>query len=144
GGLGHSRALHALAIQGAVGGLQNAHVVLIEPLSSGPADLACTEVPLASDGSGVALALEQLAKRHLTRLEGVRRAPDDDGAEANPLRIASGDERRARGRARRLDQVLRQSQALAANRVDAWGRHAPDLSRAVGADVSVTDVVAQH
>ena len=144
GGLGQARALHALAIQRAVGGFEDAHVVLVEALSSGPADLAPTQVPLAGDGGGVALALEQLAQRQFSRLEGVRRAPDDDGAEAHPLRIAAGHERRARGRARRLDQVLRQSQALAANRVNARGRHAPDLPRPISADVTVANVIAQH
>ena len=89
-------------------------MVLVEALSGGPTDLARSEVPLAGDGGGVALALEQLTEGHFARLEGVRRAADDDGAETHPLRIAPGHERRARGRACRLDQVLRQSQALAA------------------------------
>ena len=99
---------------------------------------------LPTMAGGVALALEQLTQGHFAGLEGVRRAPDDDGAETRTQRIAPGHERRARGRASRLHQVLRQPQPLAGELVDARGRHAPDLARAIGADVAVADVVGQH
>ena len=144
GGLGHAGALHAVAIQGAIGGLEDADMVLVEALAGRPALLARAEMPLAGDAGGVALALEQLAQRHFAGLEGIRRAPDDDGAETQPLRIAPGHQRRARRRASRLHQVLRQPQALAGELVDARRRHAADLARAVGADVAVADVVGQH
>ena len=93
--------------------LEDADVVLVEALARRPALLARAEVPLAGDAGGVALALEQLAERHFAGLKRVRRAADDDGAETQPLRIAPGHQRRARRRAGRLHQVLRQPQALA-------------------------------
>ena len=70
-----------LAIEGAVGGLEDADAVLVEALAGRPALLARPEMPLAGHAGGVAAALEQLAQGHFAGLEGVRRAPDDDGAE---------------------------------------------------------------
>ncbi len=143
-GFGQAGALHGIAIQGAIRGFEDAHVVLIEALAGRPALLARAEVPLAGHTGGVARALEQFAESHFARLERVRRAPDDDCREPQPLRIAPGDQCRARGRAGWLDQVLRQAQTLAGNRIDAWRRHSADFARAISTDVTVADVVAEH
>ena len=107
----------------------------------------CSSAPrchLPTIAGGVALAFEELTQGHFVGLEGIRRATADDGAETQTHRITPGHERRARRRAPRLHQELCQTQSLAGELVDAWGRHAPDLARAIGADVAVADVVGQH
>ena len=60
GGLGHPGALHAVAVQGAVGSLEDAYAVLVKALAGRPTLFARPEMPLADDGGGVAPALEQL------------------------------------------------------------------------------------
>ena len=143
-GFGQAAALHGVAIQGAIRGFEDPHVVLIETLARRPALLARAEMPLACHTSRVARALEQFAESHLARLERVRRAAGDDGREAQPLRIAPGDQCRPRGCAGWLDQVLRQAQTLRGNGIDAWRRHAADFAPAIGTNIAVADVVAEH
>jgi hypothetical protein len=71
----HPGALHAVAIQGAVGRLDNAYMVLVEALTGWPALLTRSEMPLADDAGGVSLALEQFTQGYFVGLQGVRRAP---------------------------------------------------------------------
>ena len=142
--LGQAGALHGVAIHGAVGGLDDAHMILVVALPGRPALLARAEVPLADVAGGIALTLEQLTQRHFTRLQGVGRAGDDDGAESGALGIAAGLECRARRAATRFDEELGEPQALARELVDAGRRHAAHRARAIRADVAVADVVTQH
>ena len=143
-GLGHAAAFHALPVQGAVGGLDDPHVVLVEPLTRRPALLLEAEVPFARIGRGVALALEELGERHLGRLQGVWCAADDDGVQTHASRVAPGQQRRPGWRAPRLDEELGQLQAFVGDGVDAGCGHAADLTAAVGADVAPSDIVGQH
>ena len=54
---GRPAALHAIAVQGAIRGFEDAHVVLVEALAGRPALLARAEVPLAGHPGGVAALL---------------------------------------------------------------------------------------
>jgi hypothetical protein len=72
-------------------------MIFVEALAGGPALLARPKMPLFDIASGVTLTLKQFGYGHFAGLEGVGRAPEDNGAETRALRIAPGHERALEG-----------------------------------------------
>ena len=86
-------ALHLLAVQRAVRGLDHADAILVESLIRGPALLLRSEVPLAGHRRRIATIAEQFRDRDLVRGQRVGCAADDDAAQARAWRIAPGHQR---------------------------------------------------
>ena len=93
------------------------------------------EMPFAPNAGGVALRRQQLRDGDLPQRQSVRPAADRDFVGAGADGEAAGHERRAGGRALRLDVEVEQAHAFAGERVDARrGRAAKDAA-AVGTRV---------
>ncbi len=89
-GIVHATTFHAFAIQRAIGGLDDAHFVLVKALPRWPALLFHAQVPFSGIGCRVALSLEYLCQRDLGRGQRVGSAADDHGVQAYAGRVPPG------------------------------------------------------
>ena len=107
-------------------------IELVEAVRGRQALRIRSEVPLAKDRRGITKPVEHVPHRvGVGRERGVA-AGDDDQRQAVADRVLPGHQRRARGRAGRLDQELGQPQPFAGEFIDAGCRRAPQLSAAIG------------
>ena len=114
---------------------------LVEPVRSRQRLVGVAEVVLAELRRHVALILEQLRDRHITRLQSFLRAGQADFEQARAEAGLAGDEARAAGRAALLAVPVREQRAFLRDAVDV-GRLVAHHALVVGADVPVADVVA--
>ncbi len=114
---------------------------LVESVRGRQRLVGVAQVVLAELRGHVALLLEQLGNRHVTRLQPFLRAGQADLQHAGPEARLAGDEAGAAGRAALLAVPVREQGAVLGNAVDI-GSPVAHLAEVVGADVPVADVVA--
>ena len=114
-------------------------VILVEAILQRQELAGVAQVPLPEDSGGVALLLEELAHRHLLRVDTVLRTRSRGSRETNPVRIATCQQSRPRGATNRLSrQEVREAHPL--------GRHPINIRclvsiRTVAREVPVTHIV---
>ena len=114
---------------------------LVEPVRRRQRLVCVAQVVLAELRGHVALVLEQLGDRHVTRLQPFLRTGQADLQHARAETGLAGDETRAAGRAALLAVPISEQGAFLRDAIDI-GRLVAHLAEVVRADVPVADVVA--
>ena len=115
-------------------------VPLVEALMRRRAAGRVARVPFAVERARISQRLQVLGDRDLPERHARHRQPVGEGP--RPDAVTTGEKRRPRWRAERLDVEVREAQALAGERVQPWRRDA--AYAAVDADFPEAEIVGVH